>query len=473
MKILIAAVEVAPIAAAGGVAQYVMGLARALRQRGHDVHVALPDYGFISDADAPLLKGITVHRVGLHPHFANAPNERAIYATRGDFDPWITFSRAVTDLARTLAPDVVHCQDAHTCLVPVFISHERQVNPGMFAQTGTVLTIHNLLEQGRGGRDLFARLSLPASLFLTHFEFYGQTNCMKAGLIMADRVSTVSRTYAHEIPASDEFGFGLAGVLRSLSHPPAGIVNGIDGDTWKLSGAKYDGADDVDAIIERKRQLLPQLLPMWSRDSGGPVIAFKARWDRQKGILLLAESMEEILEHARFVFDTWPEPRDATADHFAAWNALRSLRDRYPMRLALNVPGTTSPEESAALYTAADFFIMPSVYEPCGLAQMECQRYGCVPIVRATGGLADTVTDVRANASRANGIVFNTMTAAGLTSAVTRAVAAYSDRQVMRSLAANTLVQANDWSTRVDDYESLYDGARRGSPRGAAGASAS
>jgi starch synthase len=204
--------------------------------------------------------------------------------------------------------------------------------------------------------------------------------------------------------------------------------------------------------------LLPELLPIWSQGDAQPIIAFKARWDRQKGILVLAECMEEILEHCRFIFDTWPEPKDGS-DHFEAWKVLTSLRDRYPLRLALNVPRTTSPEESVALYTVADFLLMPSVYEPCGLAQMECQRFGCIPIVRRTGGLADTVTDLSSRTTGANGIVFETMTRAGLMIAVRRAVAAHSDSQVMDALLATALVQDNEWRTRVEAYEALYASA--------------
>ncbi|MEK6304254.1 MAG: glycogen/starch synthase [Acidobacteriota bacterium] len=466
MKILIATVELAPVASAGGVAQYTMGLARALREAGHDVHVAIPDYRFLPDFVPSILEGITVHRVGRHHHFQNVRDARGIYGTGGDFEPWVTFARAVTELVRTSRPDIVHCQDAHTSLVPVFIAAERQQNSAAFPQTRSVITIHNLLEQGKGGRDFFDRLSLPQALFDTHFEFFGQTNCFKAGLLMADRVSTVSRTYANEIPTSDEFGFGLAGVLRALPVTPAGIVNGIDAESWKLAGARYDGTDDIEAITQTKRSLLPTLLPIWSQEQEVPVIAFKARWDRQKGILLLAECMEEVLEHARFIFDTWPEPRDGHADHFDVWKVLTSLRDRYPLRFALNVPRTTSPEESVALYTAADFLIMPSVYEPCGLAQMECQRFGCIPIVRRTGGLADTVTDLTAGVSKANGIVFDTMTRAGLMTAVKRAVTAHSDSRVMKSLLANALGQDNEWNTRMEAYESLYESAKRVEPGG-------
>jgi starch synthase len=465
MRILIAAVELAPIAPAGGVAQYTMGLARALRAKGHDVHVAIPDYGFLPPAMPAVLDGITVHPVGDHDHFRSVRDARGIYVTGGDFLPWAAFSGAVTTLAASLNPQVVHCQDAHTSLVPVMIAAGRQATPGSFAGTGTVITIHNLLEQGRVTRAVFDRLQLPPGFFEKYFEFFGQANCLKAGLLLADRVATVSRTYAYEIGVSDEFVFGLAGVLRSLPSPVAGIVNGIDAESWKFADARYDGTDDVDALIVRKQTALADILPIWAEDPTGPIVAFKARWDHQKGILLLAEGMSEILESTRVIFDTWPEPV-AGGDHFAAWRTLASLRDRYPLRLALNVPRTTSPVESAALYTAADFLIMPSVYEPCGLAQMECQRYGCIPIVRRTGGLADTVSDVNAGTGKANGIVFDTLLKEAVVASVKRAIAVHADPVIRKSLITNALMQHNEWDTRMDAYESLYQSVIPGSLAG-------
>jgi starch synthase len=467
MKILLVSVELAPIAPGGGVAQYTMGLARALCRNGHDVHAAIPDYQFLSPANPELLDGITVHRLGGHPYFQAVSSPREIYRS-DNFEPWMSFAKSVVGFLKAFdwSPDIIHCQDGHTSLVPVYVVNERKTNPSTFGGTGTVLTIHNLLEQGKGSRAFFDSIGVPPELFDSHFEFYGETNCYKAGLMMADRVSTVSRTYAHEITASEEFGFGLAGVLGALEPRPVGILNGIDGDSWRLPGAKYDGSDQIDAIIEEKRSKLRTLLPSWFSESHDPVLIFKARWDRQKGIELIAQCMEEILEHARFVFDTWGEPKDASGPHYEIWLALTSLRDRYPLRLAINVPGTTSPEESAALYTAGDFLLMPSVYEPCGLAQMECQRYGCVPIVRRTGGLADTVSDHRTQSDTSNGFLFNTMTREGLLSAVRRAVQAHAVPQMMQSLIANAMRQQNEWHHRMAEYEALYNAAKPGATVG-------
>jgi starch synthase len=221
-----------------------------------------------------------------------------------------------------------------------------------------------------------------------------------------------------------------------------------------MPSLKYDGSDSVETIRAEKRSVLSRVLPNSSATASEPVIAFKARWDRQKGIGLVSSCVESILEQARFIFDTWGEPRDVSAPYYETWQELQALSHKYPMHFAINVPGTTSPIESAALYTAADFLLMASVYEPCGLAQMECQRYGCVPIVRSTGGLADTVTHL------SNGVVFHTMTSTGLLRGIGDAVDAYADDQMMARLIGETLRQRNEWHHRVGKYVSLYQDVR-------------
>jgi starch synthase len=456
MKVLLIAAELAPLAPAGGVAQYLMGLARALKADGQDVKIAIPAYGFQGADPDGLLHGIPVERVPAGDYFGTVRSARDIYRS-STFEPWMNFSRAVVSSLKKSpwVPDVIHCHDGHASLIPVLVAEERKLSD-QFRRSGTILTIHNLLEQGNFSKEEFDATDLPEELFWSHFEYYGKASCYKAGLIAADRVSTVSATYAREIVSSENFGFGLAGVLRSLAKRPAGIVNGIDGTSWNMLGLQYDGSDSVEGLVERKLATRAEILPQWSVPAGDPIICFKGRWDHQKGIELMIQSMETILESACFVFDTWGEPKNGKAPHWGLWQELKRLEARYPLRLAVNVPGTTSPTESAVLYTLADFLLMPSVYEPCGLAQMECQRYGCVPIVRRTGGLADTVRDERDDPDAANGVVFNTLTAHGLLEAMARAAAMYRDKSCMKSVIGNTLRQENGWEKRVAEYTNLY-----------------
>jgi starch synthase len=461
MKVLLTAAELAPLAPAGGVAQYVMGLARALKRKGHDVSVAIPKYGFQGLDEKNLLAGISVRRIESDEFFGNVKNAGAIYRAP-NFVPWIRFAQAIVAELKSSGsmPDVVHCQDAHSCLVPLLIAEERHRDPDRFGKVATVLTIHNLLEQGKLSKALFDSVGIPEALFGSHFEYYGDANCYKAGLIACDRVTTVSSTYAREIISGDEFGFGLAGVLNHLRHKPIGIVNGVDGTDWSMPGIRYDGSDKAADVIRVKREAKCRLLSNWTISDRDPILTFKARWDRQKGIDLLIRSMEPLLESACCVFDTWGEPKNDQGQNWHRWQRLKQLEEKYPLRLAVNVPGTTSPAESAALYSLGDMLLMPSVYEPCGLAQMECQRFGCIPIVRRTGGLADTVQDFLTGTNDANGFVFNTMTKAGLLSAVNRAVTAFHDKKNWHGLICNALAQKNDWDDRVSNYESLYMNAR-------------
>ncbi len=474
MKILVAAAEFAGIVDKGGVAQYVLGLVSALIRAGHDVRVAIPRYGFLNaPAGGSPIANVNVVCPGDHADFANVASAGGIYHNPESFERWIAFSRAVVDYACSddWQPDVLHCQDAQVCMVPVFLAQLRSVGNDAALAIGTVLTIHNLLEQGKGPYALFASTGLPGHWYHSHFEFFGGSNCYKAGLMTADVVTTVSRTYAKEIQSSEEYGFGLMGVLRSLRRPVEGVVNGIDEIEWCMDGLKYDGSDSIQALVARKLAVRKRLFPEWAWDVDEPLIAFKARWDRQKGIELMPDAISAVLAKARIIFDTWPDPgsggeyvpdektvRHTVSDNFIrVWRRLEALRAGNPFRLLLNPPGTTSPKESASLYAGADFFLMQSAYEPCGLAQMECQRYGCIPIVRRTGGLAETVIE---SGDSANGFVFDAFDKDDLVLAVERALQTFHKKDAMMRLMSNALQQRNGWDTRMHDYERIFADAK-------------
>jgi starch synthase len=260
-RILLAIPELTPLAPVGGIAEYVLGLATALKRRGHDVRVALPSFAYLSDRPdtsvilprfvVPLGVGATqvgqvretriecpgeplvhlpVFLFGAHPHFATVTSPGQVYSWP-NHEPWLAFSWSVVEFLAQASwkPDVVHCQDSHTAMIPVYLRHLRRANPkAAVTSVTTVLTIHNLLNQGKGPRELLAYGGLePESFERDGFEFYGQANCFKAGLLAADQVTTVSRTYGDEIRRSPAFGFGLEGVLEALPRF-TGIVNVID-----------------------------------------------------------------------------------------------------------------------------------------------------------------------------------------------------------------------------------------------------
>ena len=491
MKILIATSEIADVAPVGGIAEYVFGLATSLLKRGHEVRVAIPFYAYLRDRQArpvaprlvvPLGVGasevtavaefslppsrdglvLPVTLLGEHRHFATVQAHGQIYQWP-NHEPWVAFARAIVEFLGSSAwrPDVIHCQDAHTALVPVYLRHLRNDNRYSSASSAnTVLTIHNLLNQGLGPPQILAYAGLPDALFnVAAFEFYGAASCLKAGLLSADRVNTVSHTYAREICEGPDFGFGLEGVLRTLRDDGrlSGIVNGIDEDRWRLDGLHYDGTDRLESIAAAKRSCRQQFYPRWGwDDTKEPVISFRGRWDHQKGVELIGERLERLLDHAKVVVGTWAEP-GSTPELRRCWETLKTVEARRPGRLLVNPEGVTRVDETATHYVISDFLLMPSRYEPCGLTHMECQRYGTIPIVRHTGGLADTVSErVTPRLSSPNGFVFDEYDPDAMIAAVDRAVSAFRDADSMRVLTGNALRQRNGWDTRVTEYEALY-----------------
>jgi starch synthase len=424
----------------------------------HETHLNCPGAGQLR---------LPVILLGEHKHFASVRSDKEIYEWP-NHEPWIAFSRAVVDLLGSSywLPDVIHCQDSHAALVPVYVKQMRSQQPdSSVSSTRTVLTIHNLLNQGVGPPGIVAYAGLPSELFdVDRFEFYGSANSFKAGLLSADAVSTVSSTYAEEICQSSESGFGLEGVLQGLKDAGrlTGIVNGIDEDRWRMEGAKYDGADDIDAIIQAKNVVRKRLYRQWAwKHTKEPVIAFRSRWDAQKGVALLTECIARILTRAKVVVGVWGT-EDGSSELGSAWRSLNQLAEDKSDRLLINPEGISAISDTATHYTMADFFLMPSKYEPCGLVQMECQRYGTNPIVRATGGLADTVSEHRIpNFPSPNGFVFGEMTSDAMIEAVERAVEAFHDSTRSRHLIGNALLQRNGWYSRVGHYEALLSGQQQ------------
>jgi len=493
-KVLLVATEVAPLACVGGVAGYILGLAGALRRRGHDVRIAVPGYAFLLK-NATLLTerlvvglGVGATQVGnvyeasvdvpgetdlqlpvylfsVHPHFATARDTKDVYSWP-NHEPWIAFCRSVLDFLGShtsqWAPDAIHCHDAHAALLATYIRHLRETNPDApIAGARTLLTIHNLLSQGLGDPGLVAYAGLPSSLFsIDCFEYYGRANCLKAGLVSADTVNAVSRTYAQEICSGPDFGFGLEGVLLGLRRAGKlyGIVNGIDENRWRMPGLKYDGTDSMDGILRARRDARKALYADWKwKDDAAPVLSFRARWDEQKGARILAESMPEITDFARCVISTGEVP-GTTPELRKAWTTLDELAKARPDRLVINPPQLGPPEATALHYTISDFLLMPSRYEPCGLAQMECQRFGVIPIVRKTGGLADTVSELETDRLPSpNGFLFeDSLNDHDMIEAARRAYRAFQNKVALKRFIQNTLLQKNSWDTRITQYEALY-----------------
>ncbi len=494
MRILLMGPELSPLANVGGIAQYMRGLAHSLLQKGHDLRILLPDYAFLqpeqmqivlprllipmgpgfSDVtqvyrtDLQLAGGVPplpVYLLGGNRHFKTCHTPGDIYAWPGP-EPWIKFCRAALQFLQTglFSPDIVHCQDAHCAMLPFFCKYYSRLNQVIFRPSwGTVLTVHNLLYQGQGKPGLMEYAGLPRDMFNPELlEFYGRVNCLKAGLLSAHMLNTVSPNYAHEICSSDEYGFGLAGVFSKCRAQGRlkGILNGINRNYWLQAAGLQGQARSAAEMLEAKQVCRAEHLPTlgWEPDQR-PIFGFRGRLDNQKGIDLIAECLPAILKQARLILVTWGSPGQ---DHKLrkAWDVLQKAGQNEQNSLLLNPKGLQEPNKTALHYLLCDFMLLPSRYEPCGLVQMECQVLGTQPIVRLTGGLADTVsespTQIRPSP---NGFVFQKIEAQSLSKAIKRALQRFVNQHDHLQRMQNCLQQENDWQHRVQSYEELYSQA--------------
>ncbi|HEV3120403.1 MAG TPA: glycogen synthase GlgA, partial [Isosphaeraceae bacterium] len=380
---------------------------------------------------------------------------------------FVFFSRAALEAIRqlNLRPDVLHCNDWQTGLVPVYLEEFYRKVPG-FGTLGTLLTVHNLAYQGS-----FWHLDMPLTgldwrLFnWRQLEFHGRLNLLKGGLVFADLLSTVSPTYAREVQ-TPEFGCGLDGLLRSRRNDLFGIVNGIDVRTWNPStderlARRYDANTVVAGKAACKAQLqrragLPERPEV-------PVFAQIGRLDRQKGWDLLAEVADDVLRgDIQLVILGEGQPR--------YYELLDQLASQHPGKTRAFLE--FSPHLAHQIEAGADIFLMPSLYEPCGLNQLYSLAYGTVPVVRATGGLADTVVDATATAladGTATGFAFREPTAKALRQAIQRALALWPDREAWTRLVQQGMRADWSWDRSARAYHEVYKEIRRRRTARAAG----
>lgn len=458
LRVLMVASEGVPFAKTGGLADVVGSLPQALRQLNEndlDVRVVLPRYRSVN-APARDLGVLRVPFDGINQlavlqqaeysvptYFIDAPQyfDRAqFYGYPDDILRFGFFCRAALQMLEHLdwRPDIIHCHDWHTGLLPVYARR---------SAFKTVYSIHNLVYQGSADASFLPRLGLDWSLYNLHeLEFYGQLNPMKGGLVFADALTTVSPTYAAEIQ-TPEYGAKLEGVLRARRSDLHGIINGLDYAAWNPRDdpylAHHFGPDNLGGKKKCKLDLLARVgLPL--DDADKPLIGMVSRLSSQKGCDLLADALAPLLAlGCRLV--------------------VLGAGDAYYTRL-FKVLGQRSPDAAFVLdsydealahqiYAGSDFFLMPSRYEPCGLSQMISLAYGTVPIVRETGGLADTVGEFDGTAG--NGFVFKPYRAAALIEAVERALACYHSPQ-WNQLRENAFRCDFSWDRSAREYSALY-----------------
>jgi starch synthase len=485
LKVLCVAAECAPFAKTGGLGDVIGALPRALARRGVDVRVVVPLYAGMPWHAFEVLEGVLVvpmyfgeayagirlgrlpgSRVPVylleHRHYFDRP---FIYGPPGsgyadNLERFTFLSRGALELVKALdwIPDVIHANDWHTALVPVYVNTVEWARA--LHGCATIYTIHNLAYQGVADPGALAVTGLgPEHYHAGEFEHFGTFNPTKAALAHATMLSTVSPTYAREIQTSAH-GFGLDGVLAARSADLAGILNGIDVEEWDPAtdphlAARFDAAHLAGKAVCKAALQTEAGLPA----ADLPLFAFIGRLTPQKGVDVLARALERVL--------TWDiqlvllGTGDPEAERFFA-AAARAHPERFAAWLRF--------DEALAhrIEAGADFFLMPSRFEPCGLNQMYSLRYGTLPIVRATGGLADTVVNYDEATADGTGFVLHHLDPASLADTIGWAVSTWYDRpRHVETLRRRAMAQDFSWERAAGAYEELYLAAyarRRGHP---------
>jgi starch synthase len=461
--------EAAPFAKTGGLADVVGSLPSALRALGEDVAVVIPRYGSIDLKHAhrvwdslPVFFGRVSYPVSIYQATAPYPvylvdcpplyDRKGLYGESGmDYpDNHIRFAvlcRAAIGVARVLfRTDVFHCHDWQTGLVPAYLRTAYATDPTFFG-CRTLFTIHNLGYQGLFPKSALAEVALdpaidPAIYRADGMEFYGRASYIKAGIEFADAVSTVSPTYAREIQ-TPEYGFGLDARLRERASVLSGILNGADYAEWNPQTDRYIAAPysarDLTGKATCKRAILEEFgLPAAAMDR--PLLGIVSRFTRQKGTDILAEAAARIV--AEDVYLVALGTGDPEYEDF-----FRQMEREHPGRIAARIG--FDDRLAHQIEAGADIFLMPSHYEPCGLNQMYSLRYGTVPVVRATGGLDDTIEE-------GTGFKFAESTGEALLEAVRAAVRAFADRDAWQEMMRRGMGKDFSWQASAKAYADLY-----------------
>lgn len=470
MNILLAASEVVPYAKTGGLADVAGALPKALTRLGHTVRVVMPRYKLdkIEAVDERLpgelrvpfnfgerRVAVYVDRSGEAPvYFIDAPeyfSRAKLYGDTDDPERFAFFSRAVLELAKALGEhiDVIHLNDWMTGLVPAYLKTIYAGDPA-FDGTKTLFTIHNIAFHGLFRPEELPKFGLPDWLNRSEhgIEFYQLASALKAGLVFSDAISTVSPRYAAEIQTT-EFGEKFDGLLRARRDDLFGILNGVDYDEWnpetdKFIAANYS-ADALGGKLECKRDLLRAFgLPV---DMDGPLIGCISRLSDQKGFDLILSIADRMLElGVAFVL--------LGSGLEAYERAFQALRDSRRSRVGVYLG--FSNELAHKIEAGADMFLMPSRFEPCGLNQMYSLKYGTVPIVRAAGGLDDTIENFDQSALRGNGFKFYEYDSERLLEKIQEALLVYAQRDLWQAVMLNGMRGDYSWTESARHYTELY-----------------
>ncbi|HWY04730.1 MAG TPA: glycogen synthase GlgA [Candidatus Acidoferrum sp.] len=484
MNIVFAASEGVPFSKTGGLADVVGALPRALAALGHQVSVYLPryrqtkltepvpevrsvtipfddQYRFASVVSGGSLHGVRFYFVEYPPYF----DRDALYGTpAGDYpdnaERFALFSRTVLEASKILGvPQIFHCHDWQSALIPVLLRTVYAEDPA-FRDVGTVFTIHNMGYQGLFPPDTLPLLMLPWDLFtMSKMEFFGQVNFLKGALTYADFITTVSRKYSQEIQTA-EYGFGLEGVLRDRASTVTGILNGVDYDEWSPQTDKFIAAKFSPPDLSGKAMCKQDLLAAFgipTADVKLPVIGVVSRFAAQKGFDLIAQIADRLAREEMIVVAL------GAGDKTYEEMFLR-LNKQFPKKIAVKVAYDNAIAHK--IEAGADMFLMPSRYEPCGLNQIYSLKYGTVPIVRATGGLDDTIEPWDARSGKGTGFKFSEYNGESLLLTIKQALSAYRDQTSWQALMRNGMNKDFSWNASAREYGKIYEKVRqmRGAP---------
>lgn len=465
MEVLFVASEMAPFIKTGGLGDVVGSLPFYLKKQGVDVKVILPFYKQVNTKNVQDLSCVGTFDIeyanthntvslyhatysGLDVYFIQ--NEHFydrdyIYGFGDDYERFAFFCRAVMELLkiRNYKPNLIHLHDWQTALLSVYL---KDTNDSFFDGIKTLFTIHNMQYQGVFPHHVLNSIGLDNSYFdIEKLEYYGGINFMKGGLLYSDYISTVSKTYAKEI-MTQKYGYGLDGVVAKRQDKLRGIVNGIDFEnnnpkTNKNIWYSYS-KDDFKNKKKNKEELQKEL---GLNVSDVPLVAIISRLVDQKGFDILRRTLLD--KNAQLVVL-------GTGDRIYEYK-FEEVAKQYPGQISVNL--FFDPVLADKIYAGSDMFLMPSLFEPCGLGQLFAMRYGSIPIVRDTGGLSDTVSHFTYDNKSGNGIVFNDYLTSAVDWAVNYAINLYEDKDTWNVLVKNALSYDSSWDSKALEYIKLYE----------------
>lgn len=482
LKIFFVSPEAVPFAKSGGLADVSGALPVALRESGADVRIIMPLYSSIKKSmfnPKPVIEDLTVTidgiplifqiyeskpRKGIPAYFVARedlfcrPN---LYGdSSGDYydnlERFSYFSHVALELAQQLdfKPDIIHCHDWQTGLIPALI--KGPYDEEFFSGTSVIFTIHNMGYQGIFPAHRFASTGLNKDDYFHQegLEYWGNISLLKSGIVYADAVTTVSPTYAGEI-RTPEFGLGMEGVLANRNESLFGILNGVDYTVWNPEKDRHIASTYSMKSMSGKTACKKDLIAEMSLDASlidKPVFGLVSRLDRQKGIDMLLNIIDELiaLDAGLVLLGSGDKSIE---------NAIADAASRHPGKIGIGT-GFNDPL-AHKIIAGSDIFLIPSRYEPCGLTQMYSLKYGTVPLVRATGGLNDTVFNYDADSGAGNGFKFDEASSEALLKCIQQAIVLYKDKKGWKKLLSNGMKEDHSWKKSAERYIEIYKEIRK------------